>query len=106
MISFLHSKKAILDDLFDFLFLIMIAFFTFMFIHAALVQSVKNRDGAAKIFASEILAQQGVLVEARLTFENLGTPSTTDLEKSLDHYSKILPLKIAKPPGGELTTID
>ena len=103
---FPKSTKAFLDDLLDFLFLVMISFFAFMFIHIALVQSVDQRNDASKELIASVNALQEKLVNVRGVYENGGSPTLDTLTKEIDQKSIELPLRVSRPVSGSLTVVD
>ncbi len=103
---FPKSTKAFLDDLLDFLFLVMISFFAFMFIHVALVQSVDQRNDASKEPIASVNALQEKLVNVRGDYENGGNPTLDTLTKEIDQKSIELPLRVSRPASSSLIVVD
>ena len=103
---FPKSTKAFLDDLLDFLFLVMISFFAFMFIHVALVQSVDQRNDASKEPIASVNALQEKLVNVRGDYENGGNPTLGTLTKGIDQKSIELPLRVSRPASSSLIVVD
>ena len=79
---FPKTKKAMMDDLFDFFFTVFIALFAFLFIHVALVQSVDHRNEESVKLVQEVVADQKILVDQRFALEQGGDLSLDTLDKT------------------------
>ena len=73
----MFNKKAMLDDLFDLLFTVMVMFFALFFIHANLSGSFDNANRLSDQSFEKHVSTHGLLLEQR---DNFNQHSTVDLE--------------------------
>ena len=94
---FPKNKKAMMDDLFDLLFTVMVAFFALLFIHAALVKGVDDRNKKSLGEMSDVMDVGITIVNQQNLFEKGEDPSTK-FDK-IEGYKLILPVKSVKREG-------
>ncbi len=101
------NKKAMMDDLFDFLFTVMIAFFALLFIHAALVKGMEDKDKISLEEMNLVLKTQSFLGgEGRELLENGAVPDLSFDKGFIEKYSISLPKEVEKGGVVEVIPID
>ncbi len=86
-----------MDDLFDLLFTVMVAFFALLFIHAALVKGIDDRNKKSIGEMSDVMDVGITIVNQQNIFEKGENPSTK-FDK-IEEYKVILPIKSVKGEG-------
>ncbi|MBI4151594.1 hypothetical protein HY496_01375 [Candidatus Woesearchaeota archaeon] len=94
----MRNTKAMMDDLFDFLFTVLVAFFALLFIHAALVKSIddRNQNSLTEMTSVNQIATQ--IVDQQKHFEQ-GNDPLLGFKEQMNQKKITLPLKAAKPEG-------
>ncbi len=86
-----------MDDLFDLLFTVMVAFFALLFIHAALVKGIDDRNTKSIGEMSDVMDVGITIVNQQNIFEKGENPSTK-FDK-IEEYKVVLPVKAVKREG-------
>ncbi len=92
-----QNKKAMMDDLFDLLFTVMVAFFALLFIHAALVKSIDDRDKKSLVEMNSVM-EIGVNILNQQNILEKGENPSMQFDK-IGEYKLTLPIKAIKSGG-------
>ncbi|MBS3169313.1 hypothetical protein J4210_02410 [Candidatus Woesearchaeota archaeon] len=94
------SKKAMMDDLFDVLFTVMVAFFALLFINAALVKSIDDRNERSLGEMTAVLQNGHKIIVEQEALEQGGDASALlGVRAEIEKHSTTLPLKAARKEG-------
>ena|SRR3989344_3507558 len=91
------NKKAMMDDLFDFLFTVFVALFALLFIHTALVKSIDDRNQQSLVNMNSVMQIHVQLVDQQKYLERGENPILKFGE--IDDRGSTLPIQAAKSTG-------
>lgn len=88
-----------MDDLFDVLFTVMVAFFALLFINVALNKSIDDRNEKSLGEMTAVLQNGNKIIGQQEYLEQSGNISFDDLRQEIEKHSTALPIKAVKKEG-------
>lgn len=93
---FHYNKRAMMEDLFDLLFTVMIAFFALLFINVILIKNVSERDQKMLIDMNDVLQTRVKFPLERDLLESGGGSSLSLYQSTVDNHALLLPVVAEK----------